>query len=145
MVDFAYWGNQTPHKDLYLQVWDMTRGICAVDIETISLDNREPIGIGFAPNPNDAFYFPIDSPLLPWHLLENPNVVKLMHNGSFDLGVLKLFFDMDLYPVYDSIIAAHLQGLPLSLDALCQLFFNIFTGHGLPTYCNSYGRYGITS
>jgi DNA polymerase-1 len=124
MVDFAYWGNQTPHKDLYLQVWDMTRGICAVDIETISLDNREPIGIGFAPNPNDAFYFPIDSPLLPWHLLENPNVVKLMHNGSFDLGVLKLFFDMDLYPVYDSIIAAHLQGLPLSLDALCQLFFN---------------------
>ncbi len=123
MTEFAYLGQQIPTKEIYKQIWDLQQGVVAVDLETISLDNREPIGIGFAPNEADAFYFPIDSPKLPWHLFNNPNITVLMHNGSFDLGVLKQYFDMDLIHLFDSLIEAQLQGLPLSLDALAQYFF----------------------
>lgn len=123
--EYYYYGSQTLTPETINQLLNMTKGIISVDIETISIDNKEPLGIGFAYTEDDAFYFPIDSPLLPWHLLENTNIAKLMHNGAFDLGVLKLFFDMDLSPVLDSMIEAQLQGLPLSLDNLSQYFFNI--------------------
>lgn len=123
--EFYYYGPQTLTLQTINQLLDLTSGIISVDIETISIDNKEPLGIGFAYTEDDAFYFPIDSPLLPWHLLENTFITKLMHNGAFDLGVLKLFFDMDLSPVLDSMIEAQLQGLPLSLDNLAQHFFGI--------------------
>ncbi len=120
-----YFGNQHYSPQMLRYFQSINRGILSIDIETISLDDRTPLGIGFAPNANEAFYFPIDSSEMPWHLLENPNITKLMHNGAFDLGVLKNYFEMDLYPVLDSLIEAQLQGLPLSLDDLCQHFFGI--------------------
>tara|TARA_Y100000310_G_scaffold318377_1_gene372344 strand:- start:5393 stop:7075 length:1683 start_codon:yes stop_codon:yes gene_type:complete len=123
MVKFVYHGSQTAYPEMYKQIWDQNGGVVAVDLETVSLKNREPLGIGFAPNEHDAFYFPIDSPLLPWHILDDPRIIKLFHNGSFDLGVLKSYFDMDLTSVWDSIIAAQLQGYPPALSDLAGLMF----------------------
>jgi len=126
--DFAYFGTRdtaTLSKEVYREIWDMTNGTVAVDIETVGLLNREPLGIAFAPNPQDAFYFHIDSDYLPWHVLENPAITKLFHNGAFDLGVMMEFFDMEIEPVIDSMAAAQLQGLPISLEALSLQLFNI--------------------
>jgi len=123
--EIYYFGNQTYSDAVLRQLTDRTGGILSLDIETISLDDRTPLGIGMTFTADDAFYFPIDSSLMPWHLIENPNITKLMHNGSFDLGVMKYYFDMDVEPVLDSMIEAQLQGYPLSLEALCDLFFNV--------------------
>jgi len=106
----------------------ITRGVVAVDIETVSLENRDPIGIGFAPNPHESFYFPIESDLLPWHILENPSVVQIYHNGHFDLQVLKSIFGLDVTTkgvVWDTLIAAQLLGFPPALNTIAKLLFNV--------------------
>ena len=63
----------------------------AVDVETISLKERIAIGIGIAVSPTIAFYFrlfPDESDVTPWHLLRDPDIANIYHNGIFDLGVL---------------------------------------------------------
>jgi len=107
-TDFVYQGPSSDSTLAYLSLYDMTSGNMAVDIETVSLDNRDPIGIGFSPNPHESFYFPIESGILPWHLLENPNITQIYHNGHFDLEILKSYFDIDVPHVYDTLIAAQL-------------------------------------
>jgi len=102
----------------------MTHGEVGVDIETKSIEDQTPLGIGFALSVNEAFYFPFDSPVLPWHILTNPNITKVFHNGHFDLGVLKRSFGIIATPVVDTIIAAHLLGKPPRLLDLAALMLD---------------------
>lgn len=117
MADFGYFGPKPPSPQLYLELYDMVQGELGVDVETISLEDRTPLCIAFAPNPDEAFYFPIDSPLMPKHLLSNPNIVKIFHNGHFDLAILESRLGT-VAPIYDTVIAAQLLGLPASLNDL---------------------------
>lgn len=73
--------------------------ILTVDVETVSTLDRRPIGIGISPRPDVAFFFLIEpqcSPRIPYHLLSNPNILKILHNASFDLHALStigIFFN----------------------------------------------------
>ena len=124
-TDFVYQGPSSDSTLAYLSLYDMTSGNMAVDIETVSLDNRDPIGIGFSPNPHESFYFPIESGILPWHLLENPNITQIYHNGHFDLEILKSYFDIDVPHVYDTLIAAQLQGYTPALNSIAKTLFDV--------------------
>ena len=57
----------------------------------MSLKERIAIGIGIASSLTCAFYFPLfpkQSTSVPWHLLRDPDVQNIYHNGLFDLDCL---------------------------------------------------------
>ena len=110
---------------LLAELVGMTSGTIAIDVETVSLKDRTPIGIGIANAPNNAFYFPIPSTIIPWALLKNPNITKVLHNGHFDLMVIKAHFGVDVENFVDTIVAARLLGYPPALGKLAKDFFDI--------------------
>ncbi len=110
---------------LLAELVGMTSGTIAIDVETVSLRDRTPIGIGIANAPNNAFYFPIPSTIIPWALLKNPNITKVLHNGHFDLMVIKAHFGVDVENFVDTIVAARLLGYPPALGKLAKDFFDI--------------------
>lgn len=93
--------------------------VIGFDFETISLEERVPIGLSIATSPTDAFYFPLypeRSSYLPWHILQNPKIKKVAHNIIFDLEIAGIE-GVDLGPMDDSNIActnvmAHLLNKP---------------------------------
>jgi len=98
MVDFYYYGDVPADTDKLEQykkllLEDRPR-VIAVDTETISLDDRTPIGIGIAVHRDHSFYFPLDEAgrnyFIPWFLLQDPAVLKIFHNATFDLDVLDI-------------------------------------------------------
>lgn len=122
---WVYSGPQTRTPDLLYQLWDLQDGqAVAIDIETVSLDDKTMIGIGFSPNSRESFYFKADSPQIPWHLLSNPNIMKIFHNGHFDLRIIKESGHKVVW-VMDTIIAAQLLGYSPALNDLVQLLFDV--------------------
>ena len=91
----------------------------AVDIETVSLENTLPLGIGLATSGEQGFYFfnPRD-PLLVT-IFANTGIV-VTHNGKFDMTILEQYG----YPVQDyedtKMIAYALGMLDNSLPELSQ-------------------------
>jgi DNA polymerase-1 len=124
MTNVGYMGPQPHTPDRALDLWHMTSGELGADIETNSLDDRRPIGISLSPRPDEAYYFPINSPYLPWHVLANPGITKVFHNGHFDIGVLDEFCGRKVRNVVDTVIGAQLMGLPAQLAALSLYLFN---------------------
>lgn len=91
-------------------------GPIAIDVETISLDERTPIGVSIAPDSNCAFYYPLFpdiSPYIPWKILRDPNRIKILHNCMFDLDVLD---DISPHNIFDTCLVASWVGLPWALD-----------------------------
>ena len=123
--NWSYFGPQTPAPELIYQLWDLQPGSAiAVDIETVSLDDTTMIGIGFSPNSKESFYFKADSPQIPWHLLENPGIMKIFHNGHFDIRILEEL-GHPVNWVMDTIIAAQLLGYAPALYSLVLELFGI--------------------
>jgi DNA polymerase-1 len=110
-------------------------GEFAVDLETTTIDEMEAeiVGISMAAKQNEAFYIPVGhrtlsaigqlplsqvaAKLKP--LLEDIRLVKIAHNGKFDMLVLSGQGMKLQNLVFDTIIAAHLLGeKPLGLKAL---------------------------
>jgi DNA polymerase-1 len=127
MANFVYFGtNNSLGKDvLYERLVSKSSGAIAIDVETVGLDDRRLIGIGFSITPTDNYYFPWDSPMLPLGLLKNPNVTKVIHNGHFDLQVIKETWDIDVNPIVDTLIGAQILGHPPALGTLSEKFFDI--------------------
>ncbi len=48
-----------------------------------------PIGVSFSAGDDSGYYFPWGHERLPWQRLEDPNVLKVAHNASFDYLMLK--------------------------------------------------------
>ena len=89
--------------------------IIALDVETISLKERAPIGFGVAVSADEGWYFPTyPEPckeielVLP--LLRNPNVKKLYHNAPFDVRAFPLIADIDSTNIADTNVMARLMG-----------------------------------
>ncbi len=99
------------------------KGNIGCDVETVSLEDRTPLGAGFAISPDESFYFSIDSHLFPWQLLRNPNVSIIFHNSGFDVKILEDFSGFTLTNIHDSCVAANLLGLPARLADLCFELF----------------------
>ena len=84
--------------------------LVGMDVETISLKDTTPIGIGISITTRVSFYFPLHptvSSYLPWKLIKDPSVVKVFHNAPFDLHTME-DFEMDNTNVMDTAIMARL-------------------------------------
>ncbi len=90
--NFYYLGDEPADSRTYNKHFkDSSPRIVAVDVETISLKERIAIGVSVALSPTCAFYFPLfptESSMVPWHLLRDPNITNIYHNGIFDLACL---------------------------------------------------------
>tara|TARA_Y100000310_G_scaffold345865_1_gene471890 strand:+ start:31119 stop:32789 length:1671 start_codon:yes stop_codon:yes gene_type:complete len=90
----------------------------AIDVETISITERMPIGFAIAFNAKEAIYFQV-YPEVPRELellqsiMCNPKVRKIAHNIVFDLGVLPMIphlHNVDRSNIWDTNIAARYLG-----------------------------------
>jgi len=90
--DFYYMGSEPPDSYTYRKyLTDSKPMLIGADVETISLKERIAIGVGIAVQPDICFYFPLfpaESSVVPWELLKDLDVVKVYHNGIFDLGCM---------------------------------------------------------
>lgn len=109
------------------------RGPIGCDVETISLEDRTPLGAAFAISPTESFYFKMDHPLFPWSKLADPGIEIIFHNSGFDIDILEMYrwrqqlkhkHDEVVTNYKDSLIAAQLAGLPNKLGELCQELFD---------------------
>lgn len=124
--NFAYLGPQPGTLLGITRLYDYT-GPIGCDVETVSLEDTRPIGVSFAINPGEGWYFSIDSPLLPWNKLADPNIPIIFHNFGFDVPVLEGYRpDITITNILDSCIAAKLLGLPAKLGELCFALFGRF-------------------
>ncbi len=116
-VDYLHRSGGTPTKALFTQqLIESPPPVIAVDVETISLNERMPIGFGIAATPDDAWYFktypeydPEIDLVLP--LLRNPAIKKVMHNAMFDLREFPLIADDVAYSnIADTNVMARILG-----------------------------------
>ena len=127
MEDFYYYGSQPVTTQLIYQL-DQHHDVVAVDVETPSLKDRRLLGIGFAFSPTDSFYIPFNSPYvdIAMRVLTDPRVLKVFHNGGFDLAVIKKYLHVDTVNYTDTIEMARILGLrpalaDLTLDLLHEI------------------------
>lgn len=108
-----YYGDEEPTPGFARHLlFDTSHQIIAVDVETISLKDRTPLGFSIALNPNQAFYFqlfPEESPAIPWHLLKDPKITKIYHNPLFDLLAMREY-DIDYENIIDTNTMSRLLG-----------------------------------
>jgi len=87
----------------------------AIDVETISLKEKIPIGFSIATSPEESWYFrtypdPDPEIELVRPLLNNPNICKVFHNAIFDLRVFPLIYEIDDTNIFCTNVAARLLG-----------------------------------
>ncbi len=116
-----YYGYPDANADERWQFWEQNRpAAVALDIETISLDERHPLGIGIAFSPQESFYFQLtpEPPLRGLEALKkfisDVRIVKIAHNWVFDMGVFPLIpvigNALDRANIFDTNVAARLLG-----------------------------------
>jgi DNA polymerase-1 len=120
-VAVYYYGYSDAKADDRWKFWEENRpSAVAVDIETISLDERHPLGIGIAFSPQESFYFQL-YPEAPTKALEalkrfltDVRITKIAHNFMFDMGVFPLIpvigNSLDRANIFDTNVAARLLG-----------------------------------
>lgn len=118
-----YRGSRSNIGQTMLQPLYDFKGDIGCDVETVSLEDRTPIGAAFAIGPNDSWFFTIDSVWFPWFLLHDPRQKIVFHNAGFDVRILEDYADKPLTNNVDSCIAAQLIGLPAKLSELCFVLF----------------------
>jgi DNA polymerase I-like protein with 3'-5' exonuclease and polymerase domains len=97
--------------------------ILAVDVETYTAGDPIPVGVGICGNTTEAFYFSLlpASEDIPWHLLRDPSITKLMHGAPFDLRVLREW-DIDTTNVIDTAIMTRMNAIsPATLEDACNV------------------------
>jgi len=110
-ADFYYMGEEEPSKELYRSCFVNSKpSVVGIDVETISLKERIAIGVSIALKPKLCFYFqlfPEVSPAVPWSVLKDPTITKVIHNAPFDLSALREY-EVDNTNIIDSSIIARL-------------------------------------
>jgi DNA polymerase-1 len=97
----------------------------SLDLETVSLKDTTPIGIGIGISQSESFYFPLEplSPNIPWGLLADPKVKKVWYNSLYDLSVDSPIMDaIDHTNIADAYIASKYLAYPPSLELMAQMF-----------------------
>lgn len=112
---YGYYGDRPSSPSLLRELLlDNPPPAIGFDIETISLKERMPIGLSIATSPTDAFWFPCYpdiSEQIPWEILCNPKITKVIHNALFDLRAIPLIQDIDSTNIFDTNVAAHLKNM----------------------------------
>lgn len=145
-MSISYFGDKQFTKELfYEQLVDSPPGVIGVDVETVSLKERIPIGFAVATSPTDSFYFrtypeadPEAELLKP--LLNNPRITKVFHNAIFDMRIFPLIYNIDESNIADTNVMARLLGYQetkLSILAEELLLITLRTAQELMT---EYGK-----
>jgi|TARA_Y100000310_G_scaffold309414_1_gene353482 DNA polymerase-1 len=115
----AYLGNRN-NQEAFDELINSPPPVIAIDVETISLEERMPLGFGISTRPDEAFYirtYPEPETkslerLIP--VLSNPNITKVFHNCIFDLRAFPLIpivgSVLDQTNIWDTNVAARLLG-----------------------------------
>lgn len=93
----------------------------ACDTETVSLQDRTPIGFGIATDPDNAFYWrlwPEEAPYFPWRIFHDPTIMKVFHNAMFDLPAMYEKYKINVLNVLDTMVMCSMHGLPPKLQTL---------------------------
>lgn len=115
----TYYSNSGPKdKEYILNLLAHPPEAIAVDVETVSLAERMPLGFAIAFSPDEAIYFPTyPEPTQEIELLKpclfDPARCKIAHNILFDLGVLPMIPHLagfDRSNLFDTNTAARLLG-----------------------------------
>ena len=57
----------------------------SADVETISITDPTPLGVGFSTPAGDTFYVPMYEENFPWHLFSNETETRVIwYNAPFD-------------------------------------------------------------
>lgn len=120
MQTLAYLGPQVSEEDIIYTLINSS-GPISVDTETISLKNKQAIGIGIQISDQDRYFFrvfPEPSRYLPIvaAMLQDKTRAKIYHNcKGFDLDVLSEFSPDDIN-VEDTYFKARVLGIESNLD-----------------------------
>ncbi len=118
-----YSGDAEKSKQAHDLLFSAPPSIVGCDIETISIKNKSILGIGFATLNNDNFYYTIDDPSLPWHLLHLPTITNVYHNATFDLSLEALGkFGANIDNIEDTAMLMRLLLLEVQLEAASLLY-----------------------
>jgi len=113
--NFYYYGDDELQSGLYRRYFiDSKPERIAYDTETISTKEKIAVGIAIAPSPHAAFYFPLfpsPSSMVPWWLLRDSSIPKIIHNALFDLVALREY-EVDTSDIQDTTDLARLCGEP---------------------------------
>ena len=109
----------------YLRMLETEKASIAVDVETISLEDKTIIGIGIS-NGQGTAYAGTDA---LWFkdilkIIADNKITKIYHNGRFDIGLIEEQFDVYSWPVEDTMLAANVLGWPGKLAELSQTHFS---------------------
>lgn len=103
---FRFWLNNPPSA-------------ISIDVETVSLDDRTPLGFAVGFSPYESIYFDISGELpreleLLIPILKDMRILKIGHNLMFDLGVFPLIpvvgHVLERSNIFDTNVAARLLG-----------------------------------
>ena len=120
-MTITYYGTGVA-KERFQHFLDNPPAAISIDVETISIKERMPLGFAIAFSPDEAFYFqvhpepPRELELLK-PLLFNPQVCKVAHYALFDLSVLPMIphlVGFDRSNLFDTNTAARLLGKELT-------------------------------
>lgn len=114
MPNLTYKGPSAASAEELLLRLHGAAGPIGCDIETVSLEDRRILGIGFALSPDEGYWFPIDSPWLPRTILQDSSYLKVFYNGYFDVPEMrKLGIEVRNYvDVYEALkILGHIGSL----------------------------------
>jgi len=111
--------NQNVSKEQALELINQPTEKVAVDLETVSLENQLPLGLGVAVSPKVGFYFFDTRDELAHKLIDRARVV-VFQNAKFDIPMLRVLgYDVGDYE--DTLLMAYSAGiLEGSLEALAR-------------------------
>lgn len=115
-VTVSYFGPNEVSKELFeSQLIHAPPGVLGVDIETVSLKERFPVGFSIAVSPEESWYFRTYPETdreaeLVRPLLNDPRICKVYHNAIFDMRVAPLIYDIDRTNFVDTNVMARLLG-----------------------------------
>lgn len=109
-----YQGTRNPDYAL-AEMWQCP--VIAVDVETVNLVNRAPVGVSVCHRADEAFYF--TPPDIPLEQIRRAKHV-IIHNCRFDAPLLGI----DYSKCYDSEIACLVAGYPAKLATSVALLLN---------------------
>jgi len=122
-MNFAYRGLKKMSDERMMEDLSSAHTI-AVDIETISLKDTTPIGIGIATSPADSYYFPVDSAYIEdvLHFIQNPAKLKVYHNAMFDMAAIAEEWGIISEHNMDTMLLCRHCNLPLQLQQASFMF-----------------------
>jgi len=118
-VSVRYFGRKQVSKELFRQqLVESPPPFVSIDVETISLKNKMPIGFAVATSPEEAWYFQTFPELDPEvelirPLLADPAIKKVYQNAMFDIKVLPIGladFTVDDSNIADTLVMARMLG-----------------------------------